>query len=122
MLSNRTAAEERGVDVPRGQPRAYTSVISGDVGTTSGIYDVFPDESGREAHLSGPGDAALKGNASEPFVEEPAIEQVDVIAAKPLDRCQVEDVLDDGSRLGKPLRRYEEWRANAAARGSSRRR
>ena len=49
--------------------------------STFGIFDVFPDESGREAHLSGQVAAALMENAGELF-EGPSIEQVDVIAAK----------------------------------------
>ena len=40
--------------------------------STRSIYGVFPDESDREAHLSSRGDAALKGNTSELFVEEGA--------------------------------------------------
>src|SRR3954470_7239698 len=49
--------------------------------STFGIFDVFPDESGRQAHLSGRVAAALKENIGELF-DEPTIEQVDVIAAK----------------------------------------
>lgn len=47
-----------------------------------GIFDAFPDESGREAHLSGQVAAALGENTGELF-DEPTIEQVDVIAEKP---------------------------------------
>jgi quinol monooxygenase YgiN len=50
--------------------------------TTFGIFDAFPDESGREAHLSGRVAAALKAKASELFAKPPSIEQVDVLAAK----------------------------------------
>jgi len=46
-----------------------------------GIFDAFPDQSGREAHLSGEVAAALGENTGKLF-EEPTIEQVDVIAAK----------------------------------------
>jgi len=49
--------------------------------STFGIYDAFPDESGRDAHLSGAVAAALGENTGKLF-EEPSIEQVDVIAAK----------------------------------------
>jgi quinol monooxygenase YgiN len=49
--------------------------------STFGIFDVFPDESGRQAHLSGRVAAALKENASKLFAQ-PTIEQLDVIAAK----------------------------------------
>jgi len=47
-----------------------------------GIFDVFPDEAGRQAHVSGPVAAALAARASELFVEAPNIAKVEVIAAK----------------------------------------
>ncbi len=49
--------------------------------TTFGIFDSFPDDSGRQAHLSGQVAAALMENVGE-LIEEPTIEQVDLIAAK----------------------------------------
>lgn len=49
--------------------------------TTFGIFDTFPDDSGRQAHLSGQVAAALMENVGE-LIEEPTIEQVDLIAAK----------------------------------------
>src|SRR6202007_2820545 len=51
--------------------------------TTFGIFDAFPNESGRQAHLSGEGAAALMARAPELFATAPAIEKVDVLAAKP---------------------------------------
>jgi quinol monooxygenase YgiN len=50
--------------------------------TTFGIFDAFPNEAGRQAHLSGKVAAALMAQASELFSEPPTIEKVDVIAAK----------------------------------------
>lgn len=50
--------------------------------STFGIFDVFPNESGREAHLAGPVAAALMAAASELLAEPPAIEKIDVLAAK----------------------------------------
>jgi quinol monooxygenase YgiN len=50
--------------------------------STFGIFDAFPDESGRQAHLTGPIAAALMAQASELLSEAPAIEQVDLLAAK----------------------------------------
>lgn len=47
-----------------------------------GIFDAFPDDSGRQAHLSGKVAAALRENVGELF-DEPSIEPVDVIAEKP---------------------------------------
>jgi len=50
--------------------------------TTFGIFDAFPDEAGRQAHLSGRVAAALMANAPELFAKPPVIEKVDVLAAK----------------------------------------
>ena len=50
--------------------------------STFGIFDAFPDESGRQAHLNGKVAAALMEKASELFAEAPVIEKVDVLAAK----------------------------------------
>jgi quinol monooxygenase YgiN len=50
--------------------------------STFGIFDAFPDEAGRQAHLTGRVAAALKAKASDLFVQPPAIEEVDVLAAK----------------------------------------
>ena len=50
--------------------------------STFGIFDTFPDESGREAHLSGEIAAALEENADELFAEPPEIEEIDVLEAK----------------------------------------
>ncbi len=50
--------------------------------STFGIFDAFPDESGRQAHLSGQVAAALTEKASELFAQPPSIEKVDVLAAK----------------------------------------
>jgi quinol monooxygenase YgiN len=50
--------------------------------STFGIFDVFPDDSGRQAHLNGPIAAALMENADELLAEAPKIEQIDVLASK----------------------------------------
>jgi quinol monooxygenase YgiN len=47
-----------------------------------GIFDAFPDEASRNAHLSGRVAAALTEKASELFAHPPTIEKVDVLAAK----------------------------------------
>lgn len=49
--------------------------------TTFGVFDAFPDEAGRQAHLEA-GAGALRAAAPALFTETPAIEYVDVIAAK----------------------------------------
>ena len=50
--------------------------------STFGIFDAFPNEAGREAHLSGKVAAALMANAAELFAKPPSIEKIDVLAAK----------------------------------------
>jgi len=50
--------------------------------TTFGIFDAFPDEAGRQAHLAGKVAAALMEKAAELFAQPPNIERVDVLAAK----------------------------------------
>ncbi|MEP7151336.1 MAG: antibiotic biosynthesis monooxygenase [Nitrospira sp.] len=50
--------------------------------STFGIFDAFPDENGRQAHLSGKVAAALMAKAGELLSEPPSIEKVDVLAAK----------------------------------------
>ena len=49
---------------------------------TFGIFDAFPDEGGRQAHLAGRLAAALVSRATELLAKPPSIEQVDVLAAK----------------------------------------
>ena len=50
--------------------------------TSFGIFDAFPDDAGRQAHLSGKVAAALMAQAAELFSEPPSIQKVDVLAAK----------------------------------------
>jgi quinol monooxygenase YgiN len=50
--------------------------------STFGIFDTFPDDSGRQAHLAGQVAAALMAKASELLATAPKIEQVDILAAK----------------------------------------
>lgn len=50
--------------------------------STFGIFDAFPDEKGRQAHLSGQVAAALMAKAPELFAKPPMIEQIDILAAK----------------------------------------
>ncbi len=50
--------------------------------STFGIFDAFPDEAGRQAHLSGPIAAALMAKAGDLLATPPTIESVDVLAAK----------------------------------------
>jgi quinol monooxygenase YgiN len=50
--------------------------------STFGIFDVFPDEAGRNAHLDGPIASALMQRADELLSEPPTIERVDILASK----------------------------------------
>lgn len=50
--------------------------------STFGIFDAFPNEAGRQAHLAGRVAAALMARAAELFAKPPSIEKVDVLAAK----------------------------------------
>ncbi|WP_225846629.1 putative quinol monooxygenase [Streptomyces sp. HPF1205] len=47
-----------------------------------GIFDAFPDEDGRKAHLAGRLAEILMGKGAELFAGPPSMEEVDVIASK----------------------------------------
>jgi len=71
-----------GLSIVQGEPAttAWFAIRFGP--STFGIFDAFPDESGRQAHLSGQVAAALKARASELFAQPPVIEKIGVLAAK----------------------------------------
>jgi quinol monooxygenase YgiN len=50
--------------------------------STFGIFDAFPNDAGRQAHLSGKVAAALMAKAPDLLAQPPSIEKVDVLAAK----------------------------------------
>jgi len=50
--------------------------------STFGIFDTFPDDAGRDAHLGGRVAAALMAKAADLLAKAPVIEKVDVLAAK----------------------------------------
>jgi quinol monooxygenase YgiN len=50
--------------------------------STFGIFDVFPDEAGRDAHLGGEVAKALLGKAPELLSTPPKIEKIDILASK----------------------------------------
>jgi quinol monooxygenase YgiN len=50
--------------------------------STFGIFDAFPNEAGRQTHLSGRVAAALMAKAGDLLAQPPSIEKVDVLAAK----------------------------------------
>ncbi len=51
-------------------------------GSSFGIFDAFPSESGRDAHLAGRVAEALMAQADDLFSEPPSIEKADVLATK----------------------------------------
>lgn len=50
--------------------------------STFGIFDAFPDEGGRQAHMSGKVAAALMAKGPDLLAKPPSIEKIDVLAAK----------------------------------------
>ena len=50
--------------------------------STFGIFDVFPDDAARQAHLAGGVGQALAAQAEELFSAEPRIQNLDVLAYK----------------------------------------
>ena len=50
--------------------------------STFGVFDAFPDESGRQAHLDGPIARALMANASKMLAAPPSIERTEILGAK----------------------------------------
>jgi quinol monooxygenase YgiN len=65
------------------QERATTVWFALKLGpSTFGIFDAFPDDSGRKAHLDGPIAAALMSKAGDLLAQPPKIEPLDVLAAK----------------------------------------
>ena len=68
-------------------------IVMGEPGTTAwfaiqmgpstfGVFDVFPDDAGRQAHLDGPIAAALMEKADELLSEPPEIKSIEILAAK----------------------------------------
>ncbi len=50
--------------------------------STYGIFDTFQDDAGRQAHLTGRVAAALMAKAPELLAQPPAIEKIEILAAK----------------------------------------
>lgn len=50
--------------------------------TTFGIFDAFPNEAGRQAHLTGEVAKALMAKASDLFSQPPSISKIEVLASK----------------------------------------
>jgi quinol monooxygenase YgiN len=73
---------KKGLSLAQDEP-ATTTWFALRLGPTSfGIFDSFPDNSGRDAHLNGPIAAALISKAEELLERPPMIEKVEILAAK----------------------------------------
>jgi quinol monooxygenase YgiN len=75
--------------------RSAQRLVAEEAGTTTwyalqlgplrfGIFDTFPDEAGRDAHLNGAVAKALFAKAEEFFAKPPQIEQCAILAGKTL--------------------------------------
>jgi quinol monooxygenase YgiN len=71
-----------GLAIVQGEPATTAWFAIQLAPSTFGIFDAFPNEAGRQAHLSGRVAAALMAKASELLAKPPAIEKIDVLAAK----------------------------------------
>jgi quinol monooxygenase YgiN len=71
-----------GLDIVNGEPATTTWYALRLGPSTFGIFDTFPDDAGRQAHLSGRVAAALMAKAGDLLSQPPTIEKVDILAAK----------------------------------------
>jgi quinol monooxygenase YgiN len=71
-----------GLPIVRGEPATIAWFGIRTAPATFVIFDAFPDEAGRQAHLAGEVAAALMAQAPDLLAEPPAIRKVDVLAAK----------------------------------------
>ena len=71
----------QGLSIVEGEPKTvrWFGVQFGP--SSFGIFDAFPDDDGRQTHLSGEVAKAIEENTGELF-ESPMIEQLDVVAEK----------------------------------------
>ena len=73
---------QSGLAVVQGEPATITWYAMRLSATTFGIFDTFPDNSGRDAHLNGQLAAALMAKAADLFSKPPQIEKIDILSAK----------------------------------------
>ncbi len=72
----------RGLSIVQEEPGTTTWFALRLGPSTVGIFDAFPDDSGRQAHRSGRVAAALMARASDLLAQPPVIEKAEVLAAK----------------------------------------
>lgn len=73
---------QSGLSIVQDEPATLTWYAVRIGPTTFGIFDTFPDDAGRQAHLAGRVAAALKARAEELFARPPVIERIDILAEK----------------------------------------
>jgi len=71
-----------GLEIVQQEPATTTWYAIKLAPSVFGIFDTFPDDAGRQAHLSGRVAAALMAKAGELLSQPPKIEKVDILAAK----------------------------------------
>jgi quinol monooxygenase YgiN len=71
-----------GLAIVEGEPQTITWYALKIGPSTFGIFDTFPDDAGRQAHLQGKVAAALMAKAPELLAKAPVIEKISVLAAK----------------------------------------
>ena len=71
-----------GLDLVLNEPKTVTWYAIRLGPTTFGIFDTFEGDEGRDAHLGGEVAKALMAQADDLFSQPPAIEKIDVLAAK----------------------------------------
>ena len=74
--------------------------------STYGIFDTFQDDAGRQAHLTGRVAAALMAKAPELLAQPPAIEKIEILAAKIFDNSQRSELTVGNSSV--QVNRYRE--------------
>jgi quinol monooxygenase YgiN len=71
-----------GLPIVEAEPKTITWYALRLGPSTFGIFDTFPDEAGRQAHLQGKVAAALMAKAAELLAKPPSIEKISVLASK----------------------------------------
>jgi quinol monooxygenase YgiN len=71
-----------GLPIVEAEPKTITWYALRLEPSTFGIFDTFPDDAGRQAHLQGKVAAALMAKASELLAKPPSIEKISILAAK----------------------------------------
>ena len=71
-----------GLAVVQNEPETITWYAIRIGSSTFGIFDTFPDDTARSAHLTGRLAAELMAKASDLLVQPPLIEKIDILASK----------------------------------------